>query len=366
MKYLFWTSILAVQVLILTIPSVADAVHTDTNAEMENLRNRIEALEKEGERPTEGFVLGTLGKHLRLGGLLELEAAYEILEGEDDTSDLSLATAELDFEATVNEHLGGHIILLHEEGETEPIEVDEAALTISYGTPRGGAVTFTGGKVYLPFGKFNSSFITDPLTLDLGETNDTAAILSWGNGLVSVGAGAFSGDTDPDGDDEHINSWVAFIDFHMLPGLTVGGSFISDLAESDIGLVTDEDLYESSVAGIAAYLSAAYWSFTLEGEYVTAAEKFSNQEVAVGDDLTGRRPAAWNLELAFAPEERWLLAIRAEGADDFQDDLTRFGAVASYGIFENAVIALEYLLGDRDGGEDDRSQTVTAQLAFQF
>jgi len=366
MNTLKWYLALAAQALILAFPLSAAAVHDDTNAELDNLRKRIETLEKEGKPAPEGFVLGAIGKYLRLGGLLELEASYEILEGEDDTSDLSLATAELDFEVRVNDHLGGHIILLYEEGETEPIEVDEAALTISYATPRGGAVTFTGGKVYLPFGKFNSSFVTDPLTLDLGETNDTAVILSWGNDLVSVGAGAFSGDTDPDGDDEHINSWVAFIDFNILPGLSFGGSFLSDLAESDAGLVTDEDLYDSSVPGGSAYLSAGYGKFTLVGEYVTALEKFSGQTVAVGEDLTGRRPRAWNLELAFAPEERWLLALRAEGAKDFQDDLTRYGAVASYGIFENAVIALEYLLGDRDGGDEDRSQTITAQLAFQF
>jgi len=60
------------------------------------------------------------------------------------------------------------------------------------------------------------------------------------------------------------------------------------------------------------------------------------------------------------------VAVKAEGADDFQDDLRRYGAVASYGLFENTVVALEYLLAEQNSGDEERTHTLTAQLAFEF
>lgn len=350
--------------LIFAAPALA--VHPDSKSEIENLRQRIEALEAEGAPPQEPFHLEALGKHLHIGGLLELEAFFQKVEGADESGDLALATAELDFEVEINDNIGGHIILLHEEGGPD-LEVDEAAITLTHPLDAlGGELSLSGGRLYLPFGKFNSSFITDPLTLDLGETNNTTVKLGWvGNG-VELSLGTFSGETDTAGDNDVIDSWVAAIDIAAAENLSFGASYISDIAESDIGLVTDAALYTSSVAGASAYVSATLGSFTLDAEYLTALERFDDAVVAAGEDLTGDKPGAWNVELAYSPEERWLMALRAEGTEDFQDDLTRYGAVASYGIFTNTVVALEYLLGDQDGADEDRSHTVTAQLAFEF
>lgn len=358
--------IVALVIGLLFLATPALAVHPDTKSEIENLRKRIEMLEAEEAPPEEPFALEALGKHLTLGGLIELEAVFEKVEGADEASDLALATAELDFDVEINDHLGGHLILLHEEGGAD-LEVDEVAVTLSQTLEAlGGDISLTGGKLYLPFGMFNSSFITDPLALDLGETNNTTVLLGWTDDGVELRLGAFSGETDTAGDNDAIDSWVASLQVTPFEGLTLGGSYISDLAESDIGLVTDESVYTASIPGASAFLSATLGSFTLEGEYLTAIERFDDAVVAVGADLTGSKPRAWNLELAFSPEEQWLVALRAEGADDFQDDLTRYGAVASYGIFTNTVVALEYLLGDQEGANEDRSHTVTAQLAFEF
>ena len=102
--------------------------------------------------------------------------------------------------------------------------------------------------------------------------------------------GVFSGETDTAGDNDAIDAWVASLEGSPLGGLTLGASWISDLAESDIGLVTDESLYHSSVPGAAAFLSATCGPFTLEGEYVTATKRFEKAVAAVGEDLTGSKP----------------------------------------------------------------------------
>jgi len=81
-------------------------------------------------------------------------------------------------------------------------------------------------------------------------------------------------------------------------------------------------------------------------------------------DLTGQRPLAWNLEVAWVPKEALQLAARIEGAKDFQDDVTRYGATVSYGLFAHTVVAIEYLFSDFDSEADN--QALTAQLAFDF
>ncbi len=345
----------------------AMAAHPDTKSEIESLKRRIKALEQEQAQPEEPFALKALGKHLKFSGLLELEATYNKMEGGEESSDLVLATAQLSTEVNLNDHIGGHLILLWEEDETEPIDVDEAVIILSCPkTIFGQTPTFVGGKMYVPFGTFNSFMVTDPLTLDLGETNNTAALFALDGELWTLKGGVFNGDTDTEGDNDNIDSWVASLDVTPADWITFGASYLSDIAESDNGLVTDENLYRSSAPGAAAFVSVALGPFGFEGEYVTAVKRFDKEVVAVGEDLTGPRPRSWTLELAWTAMERFQLALRAEGADDFQDDLTRYGATASYGLFENTVLALEYLRGDAKGPDNDLTHTATAQLAFEF
>ena len=365
-------AIIALVALLALSAGPALAVHpSDGKAEIENLKRRIEALEAEravAERETVGksLSISNLADKITLSGLIELEAAYNKPEGGDESSDLALATVELGLEVQATDYLGGHLLLLWEEGETEPIDLDEAVITLTNPEPILGVTpSFTGGKMYLPFGKFNSYMITDPLTLDLGETNQSAGVVSLEGKLWTLQAGAFSGETDTDGDNDTIDGWMASLEIQPTEGFGFGASLISDLAESDVGLVEDETLYKESVMAASAWLSWQIGQFGLEAEYLTALENFDRALVGA-TDLTGRRPNAWNLELAWMPNDRWQVAGRVEQADDFQDDLTRYGATVSLGLFEHAVLAVEYLRGDAKGPDADPDHTVTAQLAFEF
>ena len=355
---------LALTVTLFASPMTALAAHpTDGNPEIENLRQRIEALEAEKKAATP-LSISSLADKITLSGLIELEAAYNKPEGGEESSDLTLATVELGLEVQATDYLGGHILLLWEEGETDSIELDEAVITLTKPEPIWGVTpSFTAGKMYLPFGKFNSYMITDPLTLDLGETNQTAGVVTLEGELWTLQAGAFSGETDTSGDHNTIDSWVAAMETRPFETLSFGLSLISDLAESDLELVEDEDLYSSSVMGASAWLSWQFGQFGFEAEYLIALDKFDRELVGL-TDLTGRRPSAWNLELAWMPNDRWQVAGRFEQADDFQDDVTRYGGTVSYGLFEHAVLALEYLHGDARDADPDH--TVTAQLAFEF
>jgi hypothetical protein len=363
---------IALTVTLFASPMAALAAHpADGNPEIENLKQRIEALEAE-KKTAKPLSISSLAEKITLSGLIELEAAYNKPEGGEESSDLTLATVELGLEVQATDYLGGHIVLLWEEGEDmEAYDIlDEAVIILTKPQPVWGVTpSFTGGKMYLPFGKFNSYMITDPLTLDLGETNQSAGMLTLEGELWTLQAGAFSGETDTSGDHDTIDSWVAALEARPFETLSFGISLISDLAESDLELVADdeegEDLYSSSVMGASAWLSWQFGQFGFEAEYLTALDKF-DRELLGPTDLTGRRPSAWNLELAWMPNDRWQVAGRFEQADDFQDDVTRYGGTVSYGLFEHAVLALEYLHGDAKGPDADPDHTVTAQLAFEF
>jgi len=355
--------------LLLAAIAPSMAAHPDTKQEIENLKERIRALETElGQEPAEEqpFTLTALGKHLSFSGLLELEASYNKLENAEESSDLALATAQLSTEAGINEHVGGHLILLYEEDDPndESIKVDEAVISLSCPRPLfGQTLAFHGGKMYVPFGKFNSYMVSDPLTLDLGETNDTAALFALEGDTWGLSFGVFNGGTDAAGDDDHIDSLVASLEVEPVEGVHLGASYMSDLAESDIGLVADPALYGSSTPALSGYLSLEFARFGIEAEVLGAIEDFDQALIGLSD-LTGDRPLAWNLEAAWMPSDKAQLAARVEDANDFQDDVMRYGATGSYGIFANTVAALEYLYADPE--TDPRSHTLTAQLAFEF
>lgn len=351
--------------------SPALAEHPGTSSDIQNLKQRIKALEAgQVESPAEepSFPLMTAGKYLTLGGVLELEANYTDSDGEDDSSDLALATAELSLEVAINEQIGGHVILLYEEDQgDDALNVDEAVISLHCPKPFfGQTAAFYGGKLYVPFGKFNSNMVSDPLTLDLGETNDTAAIFALEGDLWNLRLGVFNGGTDAAGDDDQIDSLVAALEVTPMDNLSFGASYLSDLAESDSELVADTTLYGDSVAGAAAFVSVTFGPVGLDAEILGALDDFDAALVGVPDsDLTGKKPLTWNLEASFQTTDVLLLAARYEQAEDFQDDVKRYGATASYGLFRNTVLALEYLHANPDTTDTD-SDTLTAQLAFEF
>jgi len=205
--------------------------------------------------------------------------------------------------------------------------------------------------------------VSDPLTLDLGETNDTAAVIALEGERWSLSLGAFNGGTDARGDDDQIDSLVAALEFEPSEELSFGLSYLSDLAESDIGLVADSTLYGSSTPAAAAFISATLGPFGFEVEALGALEDFDQPLIGLSD-LTGDRPLAWNLEAVWMATDRTQFAARIEGANDFQGDLMRYGVTGSCGIFENTVVALEYLYADPE--TDPASHTLTGQLAFEF
>lgn len=348
--------------MILTAP--VRATDIPTRGEIENLRQRIERLEGKGEEDRLG--ISNIPKYLAFWGAIEAEASYSQIEGGEDSSDFVLATALLGLDLEFAEYVGGHLVFLYEEGDTEPIEVAEANITIFKpfaGESRAGMVA---GKMYFPFGHFNSAMISDPLTLEIGETNDAGLMLVLETDLVKMHVGAFNGEADTVDDHDNIDSVFASVALSPIENMVMGASYISDLAESDAGLVDSAvTAYESNIPAWSAYVEMVLGPLTFDVEHVEVMESFNPGAVGQGADLTGPSPKVSFVELGLVPGDSHGYALRYEKAHNYMDDISRYGGTVSYSMFDNTVLSLEYLLTDPKA-EGSITHTVTCQLAVQF
>ena len=330
--------------------------------------------------------LEAIAKGLQFGGVIEVEGNYtdvdlfDPAQMDEKSSDLTLATIEFAVDAGITDRILGHILFLFQEDETQGVEVDEAIIHLQaeeVGVPdRSLNIPWYAsiGRLFVPFGYFESHFITDPLTLDLGETQETAVVAGLHNPWINVAAGAFNGDVDETGQEDHIETFVATAQFTIpdekVPGVgfMAGVSWISNIADSN-GLtdILDEefgqDTVDDYVPGLSAFVSVSIIDrIFIEAEYLEAAEDFGDT-AAIGQ---GFEPAAWNIELAVAPIENLELALRYGGSDDALNTLpeTQYGAVFTYGFFESTSLSLEYLVNQFEN--DDEENSVTAQLALEF
>ncbi|MEJ2158195.1 MAG: LbtU family siderophore porin [Desulfobacteraceae bacterium] len=356
--------------------SVPCAAHEATPSDsptpggVKSLEDRIKQLEAAMDRTPES---ARWYDRIQVSGLIEVEAAYQEIDygdpGEPDekSSDVDLATVELAFDAKVADNVDGHVLIKYEDDE---VFVDEGFITLSGG--EAFPAYLIAGRQYIPFGNFDSHFITDPNTLILGETNEGAVVAGYrlGGQMVDFSAGVFNGRANEAGDDDTVDSVVAAVVVNPLESVLFGASYTSNLAGSDAlsEVLVDADNLDSLVGGWSAFASVEFLErFYLIAEYVAAVDDFRAGELYAATDSNTRKPSAWNLELGIALAEGLEVAARYGGSDDGADFLpeSQYGAVISWGIFENTNLALEYL---HDEFEDDVQEvdTLTAQLAVEF
>lgn len=308
-----------------------------------------------------------------LSGAIEVEANYESMDFDDasvqdtDASDLALATVELGVDVDIVKHVKGHVLF---KWEGDPVDVDEGFIILD-GEDR---VPFylNVGKLYVPFGQFESHFISDPMTLEIGETNQNALKVGYTNDWIELSAAIFNGDIDETGDDDHMNSLAGSVVLSLPEGvvpdlaLTAGVSYLSNIADSD-GLEGETPgTVSDSVGGFSTFLSASFRDKVfVEIEYLGATDDFAAGELSFDGGSTFA-PRAWNIEVALAPVEGIELAARYEGSDDLGDFApeSQYGVALSYDLFESTSLAFEYLHATFQN--NDERDLLTTQLAVEF
>jgi hypothetical protein len=337
---------------------------------VQSLGERMERIEKALDT-----VPGTGGR-VHLSGLVEVELSAENTEDADGadetTSDITLAKAGLNLDADITDSIFGHVAFLYEDDD---VTVDEAIIGVS-GNEK-FPFYFNAGKMYVPFGWYESHFISDPSTLTLGETNEGALVLGYANDMFDVSLGVFNGEVDEAGEDEKINSFVASVAYTMPEtggfGLTAGISYTSNLAASDSlqeEIVKDDNADTAEIAnlvgGFGAFANISFQErFFLYAEYVSAVEDFNVGELAF-DDTMALQPATWNFELAYALNPQLELAGRYGGSTEygsvFPED--QFGVALLYSPFSNVSVVGEYLHSEFE--DTSKSDSGTVQFAIEF
>jgi len=354
-----------------------------TDKEASDMKQEMESSSQTGDKEAYEGLLGKWADKIHPSACIEVEAFYEDNNFHDpsirdtDTSDLVLATVEIGFDVDIAKHVKASLFFLYEEDDT-PFDVDQGIITID-----GADVVplyIDLGKMYVPFGRFESHFIRDPLTLELGETNESAAVAGFRNDWLELSVGAFNGDIDEtdEASFNHIDNYLASAVFTLpektVPdlNLTAGISGISNIADSD-GLqeliVEDGDPAETiknHIRGFNTFIIASLLDkYFFNAEYLGAIDDFEAGELSF-DGGKAYRPEAWAIELACDVADSLNLAVCYEGSNDCGDFLPekQFGGVVSYGLFKDTSIALEYLYGKYEN--KDTRHLMTTQLAIEF
>ncbi len=279
-------SLLAVSLVAMSMSSYAE-----NNQQTKALEQRVDYLEKlvkdqnsvitkQQQAEQEGTAFG-----IEFGAAIEVEASYVNPENGDSESDIAAATVELGATLNITEQLSGEIIFLYEDGED--VDVDVAQFTYSFAnTP----LSVSMGQLYVPFGAYETGLISDPLTLEIGETRETVLSLGLETSGFNGAFYIFNGDVD-DGSDSVDN--FGFNVGYENDVFNLGFSYINDLGDSD---AIQESLSESGVSeytdGITLNGGLNLGPISLIAEYTSSLDNF-------GAELEGAEPSATNFEVDF-------------------------------------------------------------------
>ncbi|MEJ2691746.1 MAG: LbtU family siderophore porin [Candidatus Thiodiazotropha sp.] len=298
---------------------------------------------------------------IEFAGLIEVEASRVSPDQGDSTSDLNVATVELGLETRVNPWVAVEILLLYEEETDNDGDFNIDTALIALADPNANWF-LKAGRNTLPFGAYPTQMISDPLTLELGETNDTALEVGYAVEGFEFSLFLFQGDHNNKADDfgGQLGYQHEFADMALQFNL----GYLDNLAESDAivdgGWITTDRKMAAWVG--SAQLEAG--PLTLIGEYLDVRDGFA--------DASNQAPSVYNVEGGFGFDLRGRPASVALGyqASDEADDANwglpekRIIGAFSVELFEQTQLGIEYRQDESYAGEKD--DTLTAQLAVSF
>jgi len=333
-------------------------------------------LAKAKESQPLGGILSEAGKRINIYGAVELEGSYQKNKPKDGKSSsesrFTLATAEIFFDANINKYTKALLHLLYEEGETDPMNIDEAFILL--GQTDEIPYYFMGGRMYPAIGLFQTNMVSDPITQNVFETQATAAEIGWAQKWFNLGFGAYNSSVHQASDDPDstINTFYARAQFDAPEGslgegmdLNFGLAYTNNIAGGNLGDEVADSRLKDLVAGWSAMVNLEYKWLGFNAEYIAALDDFQNGELSF---FSGKKakPYAYNLELAFRPIDDWTFAVRYEGGSDlgtFEPE-RQYGFTVSWAFLPDTTLSLEYLRGQYEN--DDERDLVTTQLAVAF
>ncbi len=322
---------------------------------------------------------------IKISGLMEVDASFSKDYNQNKTSDVTVAKVELAFDATINAQTTAHILMLHEDNNTEPMQLSEGIITIQLGN----GWYFNGGRMVVPFGTYETNFVTNPITTDLGEAHKAALQFGFERNGLYGSLYAYNGNTIKTstalkGDDnaEHFGTNIGYILNSGETSFNIGADFTSSLAEADavsgaLSINTDTD---GDAIADTATLSSYTHGISLHGIYTHGpwiaimeylkADRFQATELAFNG--RGAAPSATNLEAAYSFSWGSIAMAYQTTSDALTLGLPKYRTVIglSMRLIENSTLNIEHWK-DQDysnnvGGSGASRSKSTIQLAVTF
>ncbi|MDE0680140.1 MAG: LbtU family siderophore porin [Gammaproteobacteria bacterium] len=327
------------------------------------------------------------GEWLEIGGHVDLDSVHSRPENEGGYTNTAISEVGLSLAAAVTDWAAVEAGFLYEHtdlGDRENVPGSEATFletaTLRFGHPD-GPWSLTAGQQFLPFGVFDTRMFSEPLTLELGETNEIAVSLGWSSGGLTTTLFGFgkNDDLESAGGIAGYGAAVSYTSEREETGLALNLALTSDFSYSAnvqgvLADTTGDEGPADRIAGLSAHAALRYGAATLIAEYLGALDSYAVGEMEFAG--RGAQPASWLLEAAYDFEAGGMNATAALGYQATREALAlelparRLIAVVSVQLAEPFTLAVEW---GRDsdyaagiGGSGESSTFVTAQLSWAF
>ena len=347
------------------------------------------------ELPSEPVRVGKATRDkIQVGGAIEIEVKKGRNFRGVRSSELTLGTAEFDFEADVVDWAKAELSLQSitrtnsfPATPDDKITVNEALIT--FAKPSVLPLYMRAGRGVLPFGistgttvaaRLEESLtITGPLTLEIFEAKEDHVLLGYKDHGFNVAAYVYNGDTNNGVREKHLEHY----------GFALGYGQKGETLSFDVGIGWMDSVFDTDglstafpelvlrpkrayTPGVAAYARVGLFGFSLIVEYDTAVREVTFTR---GTQDLRTQPAAWQVELGYTTR---LFGLRPFGAFNYSKTYQMLGAfpqrrtlftVGSW-LSENIRAALEYA-NEQDynkthGGTNRDSDTWTLRLTYEW
>ena len=324
---------------------------------------------------------------LEIGGHVDLDTVFTRPENEGGYTNIGISEVGLSLAATITDWAAVEAGFLYEHtdlGERENVVGSEATFletaTLRFGPPE-GPWFLAAGRQFLPFGVFDTRMISDPLTLEVAETNEISVSLGWSSGGLQTTLFGF-GKNDGLESSNGVAGYGAAVSFSSEreeTSLALNLTLTSDFSYSAnmLSLLADTTANEGPddrTAGLSAHAALRYGAAMLIAEYVGALESYAAREMEFAG--RGAQPASWLLEAAYDFDAGGMNATAALGYQATREALAlelparRLLALVSLQLGDPFTIAVEwgrdsdYAAGK--GGSGENANFVTVQFSWVF
>lgn len=325
-------------------------------------------------------------KGISIDGRVEVESSYQKSYNSVSSSNLVLAKALVGFTGKVHEWATTRLSFLHEAGNT--LKVDETFITL--GNLNVFPFYVKVGQMYLPFGKYETLFVSDPVTYNMAHTMRSLGQLGLEAGGAYGSVYAYNGDTQTGSRNiiDHYGATLGFAKESDNLSFEVGVDYLSDFGDlsgpsgvmKSVGTTNNWANY-SYVNGLVGHTQVKLGPVTFNGEYMTALDEFQFQYLSFGRStpLQGAKPKAWYTELGYIMKigDRDTTVVLSYQATDEALAMglpkQRYLAGITMEVIDNTSLSLEYKretkYDEKYGGnytKKKNADTVTLQLAVYF